>query len=229
MATSENPDSYLDTRARFDDPVVAGDYVIKKNTLDNAKNRREMACIMAALTGLPEKSRVLDLPCGTGRLLLMLLDKGHTVVAADYARAMLDAAEAYHRNLLASDVEKSNRLKFQQEDILNTSFADDAFDAVICNRLFHHYPEAELRRQVLAELRRIAKNRIIVSFFSNFALSALQFHLGNRIRRITPNDRIPVWYREFERDITRSGLIVSEIYPVRYGISPQTYLKLVSD
>ena len=143
----------------------------------------------------------------------MLLDQGYTVVAADYARAMLDAAEAYHRNLLESDSEKSNRLTFQQEDILNTSFDNNTFDAIICNRLFHHYPEAELRRQVLAELMRISCDRIILSFFSNLALSALQFHLGNKIRRIIPNDRIPIWYREFEQDIKSTGLTVSGHLP----------------
>ena len=185
-----------------------------------------MACIKAALAGLDTNSKVLDLPCGSGRLEMMLLEQGYTVVAADYAVAMLDVAQKYYQDLLDADSEELTRLTFQQEDILNTSFDDNTFDAIICNRLFHHYPEAALRRQVLSELKRISKDRIIVSFFSNFALSALRFHLANTIKGITPDDRIPIWYREFKRDIESVGLKVSGFYPVRRGVSPQTYLKL---
>jgi len=227
MANSKTPDSYTQTQARFDQQEVADEYVIRKNTLNTDKNRREMACIEAGLDGLSADARVLDLPCGSGRLELMLLDRGYTVVAADYAQAMLSAAQGYHHDLLQADSEKSSRLSFQQEDILNTSFEDQTFDAVICNRLVHHYPEASLRQQVLAELKRITKDRIIVSFFSNFALSAARFHLNNKIRGITPDDRIPIWYKDFEHDIQQAGLRINDVYPVRRGVSPQTYLKLV--
>ena len=227
MPDPNRPDSYLNTQSRFDHAEVASKYVVKKNTLNNSKNRREMVCIESALSGLPSDSRVLDLPCGTGRLEVMLLDRGYTVVAADYAHAMIEAAQAYHTNLLEHDPARSARLVFQREDILNTTFEDNTFDAIICNRLFHHYPEAALRQQVLAELKRISKDRIIVSFFSNFALSALRFHLSNTLKGITPDDRIPIWYKSFEQDIQLAGLRISGAYPVRRGISPQTYLKLI--
>lgn len=228
MADSKIPDSYTKTQSRFDRQEVADEYVIRKNALDTDKNRREMACIQAGLDGLPNDARVLDLPCGSGRLEVMLLDRGYTVVAADYAQAMLNAAQAYHHDLLESQVDKSARLTFQQEDILNTSFEDNYFDAVICNRLIHHYPEASLRQQVLTELKRICKDRIIVSFFSNFALSALRFHLGKKLRGITPRDRIPIWYKDFEHDVQQAGLRIADVYPVRRGVSPQTYLKLAA-
>jgi SAM-dependent methyltransferase len=228
MPDTTRPDSYLKIQSRFDHAKVASKYVVRKNTLNNSKNIREMACIESALTGLPANSRVLDLPCGSGRLEVMLLERGYTVVAADYAHAMIEAAQAYHANLLESDPEKSARLAFQREDILNTTFEDNSFDAIICNRLLHHYPEAALRQQVLTELKRISKDRIIVSFFSNFALSALKFHASNTLSGTTPDDRIPIWYKTFEQDIQRAGLRISGVYPVRRGISPQTYLKLTS-
>lgn len=228
MPDSKIPDSYTQTQSRFDRQEVADEYVIRKNALDTDKNRREMACIQAGLDGLPDDARVLDLPCGSGRLEIMLLDRGYSVVAADYAQAMLNAAQGYHRQLLENQSDKSARLTFQQEDILNTSFEDDYFDAVICNRLIHHYPEADLRQQVLSELKRISKDRIIVSFFSNFALSALRFHLGNKLRGITPDDRIPIWYKDFEHDVQQAGLRIANTYPVRRGVSPQTYVKLVA-
>ena len=39
-----------------------------------------------------EPLRVLDLGCGTGRLALMLAERGHDVVGVDPAAAMLDVA-----------------------------------------------------------------------------------------------------------------------------------------
>jgi len=140
---------------------------------------------------------------------------------------MIEAAQAYHANLIESDSASSARLVFQREDILNTTFEDNTFDAIICNRLFHHHPEAASRQQVLTELKRISKGRIIVSFFSNFALSALRFHLSNTLKGITPDNRIPIWYKSFEQDNQRAGLRINGVYPVRRGISPQTCLKLI--
>jgi len=226
MTTSKH--TYQATRERFDRPETARAYLNKKSDPGNARNRREMACILKALDGLPVASTVLDLPCGAGRLLPMLLDKQFTVVAADFSREMLKVAEADCLERFEESAESTTRLSFQQQDILRTTFEENTFDAVICNRLLHHYPQAELRQQVLTELLRITKpdGRLIVSFFSNFALSALLFHLKNKLQGITPTDRIPIWHGVFRRDYERAGWQSTGYYPVWYGKSPQTYLRL---
>lgn len=226
MTTPDN--SYVDTRERFNDEAVARDYVTKKNRLDTSKNRREMACITAALDGVAAGSRVLDLPCGTGRLARMLLGRGYRVVAADYSLPMIEAARAYHRET-GLDADARARLDFVQQDVMNTTFEDDAFDVVICNRLLHHYPGSDTRRAVLAELARICRGRLIVSYYDRFALSALKFHLRNRLRNITPTDRIPIAAETFRRDYEHCGLRLVRTLPVRRGVSPQTYLVLASD
>ena len=229
MTTSGSPTkTYDNVRERFDDPQVALDYLRKKGHLEGSKNRREMACIIQGIEGLPEKSKVLDLPCGAGRLLPMMLDKGFEVVASDYSQEMINASEGFYHDQFKSTPEKSARLSFIQQDILKTTFADNSFDAVICNRLLHHYPEAQLRRSVLAELLRITRpdGRLIVSYFSNFALSALRFHLKNKLKGISPPGRIPIWHSVFEDDYQAAGWKCTAQYPVRHGVSPQTYLKL---
>ncbi len=218
-------DAYIDTRERFNDEAVARDYVAKKNTLATSKNRREMACIGAALEGLAVGSRVLDLPCGTGRLAAMLLKRGFEVVEADYSAPMIDAAKAWYLDH-PLDGESASRLRFVRQDVMHTTFDDDAFDAVICNRLLHHYPEPATRRAVLGELARICRDRLIVSYYDSFALSALKFRLRNRLRGVTPTDRIPIATSEFRRDYESCGLRLLRTLPVRYGISPQTYLVL---
>jgi ubiquinone/menaquinone biosynthesis C-methylase UbiE len=221
--TADN--SYLYTRKRFNDEDVARDYVVKKNTLSTTKNRREMACIMKAVAGLPAGSRVLDLPCGTGRLESMLLGKGFKVVAADYSTPMLEQARALHEEALA-DSGVAGRLRFERQDVMKTTYANGEFDAVICNRLFHHYPEPETRRAALGELSRIFTDRLVLSYYDSFSLSTLRFRLRNRLRGKIPRDRIPIPYADFRRDFESCGLRAVRKLPVRAGVSPQTYLVL---
>ncbi len=218
-------DSYTRTRERFDSEAVARDYVAKKNSMESSKNLREMICITAALDGVGPGSRVLDLPCGTGRLAGMLLGRSYEVVAADYSLPMIEAAKAYRRET-GLDATAQARLTFEQQDVMNTTFDDDAFDVVICNRLLHHYPSSETRRAVLAELARICRDRLVVSYYDSFALSALKFRLRNRLRGVTPTDRVPISSKIFRRDYESCGLRMVRKLPVRRGISPQTYLVL---
>ena len=219
-------ENHINTRERFDNEKVAQSYLLKKNNLSSFKNRREISCIEKCLSGLKAGSKVLDLPCGTGRLETMLLKRGYFVTAADYSNAMLKMTIAHALEELKNKKVYASRLKIGKQDVLNTTFQDNTFDAVICNRLLHHYPEAELRCLALKELARISKERVIVSFFSNFSVSAMKFHFGNKLLGIDPTDRIPIWLSQFKQEIEDSGLRISVICPVNFGVSPQTYLLL---
>jgi ubiquinone/menaquinone biosynthesis C-methylase UbiE len=42
---------------------------------------------------------------------------------------------------------------------------DDAVDIVLCARLLHHFPDARPRLDILAELARVARYGVIISFF----------------------------------------------------------------
>ncbi|MCP5181514.1 MAG: class I SAM-dependent methyltransferase [Pseudomonadales bacterium] len=210
-------------RERFDQAGVASDYVGRKNHQQTWKNRRELACIDAALDGIANDSLVLDLPTGTGRLIPMLLTRGYRVIAADYSTHMLGQAEQYAASLPIAGRE---RVSFQREDVMAISLPDRSVDVAIANRLFHHYPTPALRRRALGELARVSRQRVVVSYFSNVALSALRFHLLNRLRGRTPTDRVPIWPREFAADVEAAGLRIVRTHAVRPGLSPQTYLVL---
>ena len=73
---------------------------------------------------------------------------------------------------------------------------------------------------------RFVRQDIIVSYFTNVAVSALRFHTKNLLQNRKPIDRVPRWPREFAADIATAGLRVEATYPIRYGMSPQTYLRL---
>jgi SAM-dependent methyltransferase len=212
------------TRNRFDRPEVAREYRARKNTRTR-RNQREWQCIEQALHGVGAGAQVLDLPCGSGRLEPLLEAKGYRVTAADASPHMLQqAVDAYRGS--SGRQELPAHMRFLRRDVMHTEFADGEFDAVICNRLLHHFPTPGLRRRALAELMRVSKGPLVVSYFSNFALSALRFHLKNRLSGRPRNDRVPIWFHVLEQDLEAVGLGCSGTFAVRPGLSPQTYLRL---
>ena len=185
-------------------------------------DRRERRCLVAALAAVPAGSAVLDLPCGTGRLLGPLCGMGYQLTAADSSAHMVDLARQH------ADAQRLSMpaARFVVTDVMATPFADEAFDAVVCNRLFHHFRESEVRRQALRELRRIARGPIVVSFFRNLAWDAMTFHLKHFIRRRRPTDRIPINLSVFRRDVEAAGLTITQTLGVRPLISKNWYAVL---
>lgn len=211
-------------RRRFDRPEVAAQYALRKNVAADARNRRELDCILAGLGDIGAGARVLDLPTGTGRLIPPLRALGHEVIAGDSSPHMLDQAR---RQVTEADLGGDRpAVSFARLDVMDIDLPDAAVDVTICNRLLHHYPTAALRRQALAELARVTRRRLVVSYFSNRAISALRFHIGNRLRGRVPTDRVPIWPAAFAADAAAAGLAVRASLGVRPWRSPQTYVVL---
>lgn len=204
--------------SRFATPKKAQEYSVGRAT-----DRREKKCICKALQHISSGSSVLDLPCGNGRFLPLLKELGYNVTAADSSKYMVEKAQQYNKSNKSDAKETS---KFHICNVLQTNFKENSFDAVICNRLFHHFSDADIRQQALKELRRICKGPIIVSFFCNIAYDALTFTIKNIVRRKTPNDRIPISPKTFNKDIQKAGLVAKKWLPMRPLISKQWYVVL---
>lgn len=218
-ASSQRFSSAQQTRDRFNSEVSARKYAGALG--GTATHRREVRCVRAALAGLAAGARLLDLPSGTGRLLPLLIEMGFRVTEADSSCHMIEQARKYaEAQGIARDTE------FRVEDALATRFEDNAFDAVLCNRLFHHFNESEIRQRCLRELSRICRGPIVVSFFCNSSLGAVAFHLRNWLRRKTPTDRIPIPRRRFIEDAQAVGLSVVRTMAARPWISKQWYAVL---
>ena len=211
--------SAIETEDRFDTEAAARKYA--RALEGTATHRREERCVRKALAGLRAGARLLDIPSGTSRLLPLLSEMGFQVVEADSSPHMIEQGRHYaQRRGLCDGTE------FRVEDALATRFADDTFDAVLCNRLFHHFREAEVRRRCLRELSRVCRGPLIVSFFCNLSLDAVSFHLRNRLRRKAATDRIPIPLRMFVVDAAAARLKVARMMMVRPGISRHWYARL---
>lgn len=99
-----------------------------------------------------ELGRVLDMPCGTGRLIGTLSARAQFVVGCDLSFEMLRAgAERAFR-----------QARVVQGDGLRLPFASKAFDAVLCMRFLFHVNRRETRVAMLREMARVGSGLVIV-------------------------------------------------------------------
>ena len=214
--------SHRRTVGRFDSAQVAANYPAEYGT--SFRERREQTCLLRALKSIAPGSHVLDLPCGTGRLTRLLVEGGMQVTGADSSPHMVEQAGQNWQNIRARNPDIADSARFEVRDVMNTGYPDRQFDAVFCNRLFHHFNESETRVAALCELRRIARGPIVVSFFNTFALDAIRFRLKYLIRGTEPKDRIPSPMRVFAGDVAIAGLEITATIPVMWGVSPMWFI-----
>jgi len=75
---------------------------------------------------------VLDLACGTGRLLPFLTGKGFEVVALDISRGMLEVAK--------NKTIGYKKINFIKADAEFLPFRENVFDEIVCSRAFKLFP-----------------------------------------------------------------------------------------
>ncbi len=68
----------------------AARYRQSRNLLNNSRSRREDAIIKEWLGKLPPKAHVLDLPCGTGRMIENITKPGFQYTGGDRSPHMMD-------------------------------------------------------------------------------------------------------------------------------------------
>lgn len=109
---------------------------------------------------IPEKSRVLDLGCGDGGLLRMLMDKGCTGTGVEIDPGQVLAAIRSGVNVIELDL-----------DSQLSEFTDDSYDVVVLSRTLQ---AVRRPKEVLREISRIAVHSVVS--MPNFA------HWRNRLR-----------------------------------------------
>lgn len=97
---------------------------------------------------LPAKSTVLDLGCGTGRLLKRLATQFPTLkgIGCDFSQQMIQQAREQNQH--------KSQLIFIQGNAEHLPFTEGQFDAIFNTISFLHYPEPE---SVFSEISRVLK------------------------------------------------------------------------
>jgi 2-polyprenyl-3-methyl-5-hydroxy-6-metoxy-1,4-benzoquinol methylase len=209
------------SKNRYTDKTAAAKYNTKNR--GTSKDRLEKACITRALRDIPKGSHVLDLPCGAGRMSHFLFDMGFNVTGADYSEHMVEFAKECFENEGGAGTSEQT-VTFEQQDVMNISHDDNSFDAILCNRLLHHYDNPETRRAVLTELARVTRGPLLVSFFSdrNFSTYHGVFKRWMKGKKHERRSAIPM--ADFLADLEATGFQVDDVLYARKYISLQTYI-----
>jgi SAM-dependent methyltransferase len=128
--------------------------------------QRDPKLVDAILREHGVRGRVLDVPCGTGRLTDAIARHAARPVGADVSMPMLAQARA------------DASLRLAQASAEHLPFADRAFDVVVCCRLLHHLRDAGRLERVVAELVRVSDRLVVASYWDAASLPALRVKWG---------------------------------------------------
>ena len=119
-------------------------------------NSLEKSVIRAAFRDVPKTARILDLPCGTGRLASALLESGFSVEGVDISAAMLDVAK---RKLDSF----GDRFTTRVADVHELAKAEPKrYDAALCARVLMHFPLDE-QIAFLKSVAQLTKGTVVLT------------------------------------------------------------------
>ena len=139
-------------------------------------SRREMAHVEHLLESvIGEVDRILDAPSGHGRFTPLLLPRAReSLVCAD-------ASEVHLKALEAAEEKHLDRISIRHCDLYESlPFDDRTFDLVFNFRFFHHIETDARRRHVVAELARVSREFLIVSYYDDAPVHRWQKKLWRR-------------------------------------------------
>jgi 2-polyprenyl-3-methyl-5-hydroxy-6-metoxy-1,4-benzoquinol methylase len=172
------------------------------------KHRAEMQLVRRAFADIPRTERVLDVPCGYGRVMQELHALGFETSGADLSEPMLELARA---NLARCGWSGA----LERQDLQALRYPDRAFDALVCFRVFHHFPDAATRRSVVGELCRVARTHVLLSYLDPDSFTARLERLRGRrsARHYTPLAELAGYFEpcgfRLARDHARLALLHS--------------------
>jgi MPBQ/MSBQ methyltransferase len=127
------------------------------------------------LPDLPVSSHVLELGCGNGKLLNVMIVKGWLVTALDYSRHAICLCRSRHSG--------SDRVRFLAGDARQLPFRDSSFDAVFISHVTGHLLGPE-RQPLASETHRVLKPGGQI-FFRDFGTGDFRCGKGQQIEENT--------------------------------------------
>ena len=144
---------------RYEDFENARNYNLKydRKFLKRLSTRREHQILQRLLRRQPHSATMLEIPCGGGRISPQL----------ESATDVLIQADAGLGQILYGMTRDALRIPqvWMTANAFHIPLRDSSVDAVVCIRLSHHLPANSQREALLAELLRVARGYVIMTFF----------------------------------------------------------------
>src|SRR5688572_330028 len=131
---------------------------------------RDWQCLHSLIertVGSGRVERLLDVPCGSGRLTRDLAERAERYVGVDVSRAMLAAA-------LPALRESPGRALAIEARGERLPFPDGSFDVVVACRWLHHLHGEEELGAAVRELVRVSRGFVLASFWDAASLPGLR-------------------------------------------------------
>ena len=205
-----SPVSYATKKNAWRDERVAREYDARRfeTRLQRRKHARDEALVLAFLARTSGVASVLDVACGTCRMLPALSGAGYRVAGVDLSAEMLAAGRARARVgplLIQADAER-------------LPLAAGSVDAVVCVRFLFHVDDGAARVALLGEMARVARRAVV----GEIRYGATLKHVGRRVRRharLRPAfDRAGV-----AAELERCGLALVSLRPVSRLFSDKAF------
>ena len=132
---------------------------------------------------LPQNSRILDAPCGTGRYLPFLLEKGHSIIGIDQSQGMLERAKA-----------KFPTVQFEKGGLQEMAYRE-VFDGAICMDAMENVPPEDWPL-VLSNFHRALKEHGYFYFTAETIENADENEIQQAFKR-AQQAGLPVVYGEY--------------------------------
>jgi len=161
-------------------------------------NELEKRCIVRAFADIPKDSRVLDLPCGTGRLAEPLLDVGYSVIGVDISATMLEQASRRLKRF-------GSRFTSFVCDVHDMPVRPERFEAALCARVLMHFP---LDRQIAFLKAVAAVTQGSVVFTQSLSTPYQRFR--RRVKRLIgnpPSATYPITESDLRQLLNGAGLM----------------------
>lgn len=190
------PRTSEDYARQYEDPEEASRYntMYKQRAAKRATTMKESRLIRRHLRSQPPCRTVLDLPCGGGRLSRAIAEAAPDalILEADIGLGQV----RYARDHALDGV----RQWFMTASGFHIPVRDEGVDAVVCCRLFHHLPAVAEQERLLAELLRVARSFVILTFFDYYSVKNTLRRLRAPFNRKPPKITLrPRWLREQAR------------------------------
>jgi ubiquinone/menaquinone biosynthesis C-methylase UbiE len=161
-------------RQNWQSPEKAAKYRKARSPDQFHRHHLEEKFLTGWLSDLPPGALVLDSPCGAGRWVPTLKERGVRYLGADVSRAMILEARAAGAG---SKVIQG----FINADAEHLPLADNSVDCVILWRLLHHIRDERTRQNMLREAARVSRYKVLVSFHHPISFTFLRKFIQHTI------------------------------------------------
>jgi SAM-dependent methyltransferase len=139
---------------------------------------RELALIRRHIRRVGRSRVILDLPCGGGRLTPGFADSADLVIEADVSIGQILYGRA-HSKITTPRV-------WITASAFHIPLRNASVDGAVCIRLVHHFPTAAERERLFAELLRVSRRFVILTFFDRRSFKYATRHWRHPFARKPP-------------------------------------------